>query len=56
MLSDARKITPQVAEEIISNKGKTIVMINCSLHATEIGASQMSMLLACDLATLLACS
>ncbi|HDP97987.1 MAG TPA: hypothetical protein ENN22_02250, partial [bacterium] len=32
------------------NQGKTVVMINCSLHATEIGASQMSMKLAYDLA------
>ena len=50
LLADPRKIDENEANEIIS-KGKTIVMINCSLHASEIGASQMSMLLAYDLAT-----
>lgn len=50
LLADPRKISDKKAEEIIS-KGKTVVMINCSLHATEIGASQMSMQLAYDLAT-----
>jgi len=50
LLADPRKIDDKKAEEIIS-KGKTIVMINCSLHATEVGASQMSMQLAYDLAT-----
>ncbi|MEZ5429331.1 MAG: M14 family metallopeptidase [Pyrinomonadaceae bacterium] len=32
-------------------EGKTIVAISCSIHSTEIVASQMSMLLAYDLAT-----
>lgn len=49
-LADPRKISLEEAEEIIS-AGKSIVMINCSIHATEIGASQMSMALAYDLAT-----
>ncbi|NOZ62169.1 MAG: hypothetical protein GXO74_10845 [Calditrichaeota bacterium] len=51
LLADPRKISPQQAEEIIRDKGKTVVMINCSIHASEIGASQMAMQLAYDLAT-----
>ncbi len=35
----------------LSIKGKTIVAISCSIHSTEIVASQMSMLLAYQLAT-----
>lgn len=50
MLADPRKITDQEAEELIE-EGKAVVMINCSIHATEIGACQMSMELAYDLAT-----
>lgn len=50
LLADPRKIDDRKAEEIIE-KAKTIVMINCSIHATEIGASQMSLQLAHDLAT-----
>ena len=49
LLADPRKISEKKADEIIS-KGKAVVMINCSIHATEIGASQMSMQLAHDLA------
>ncbi len=48
LLADPRKITDEEADKIIA-EGKTIVMINCSLHASEIGASQMSMQLAFDL-------
>ncbi|RKY85597.1 hypothetical protein DRQ09_07075 [candidate division KSB1 bacterium] len=50
LLADPRKITDVEAEKII-NDGKAIVMINCSIHASEIGASQMSMELAYNLAT-----
>ncbi len=50
LLADPRKISDKKAEEIV-DQGKAVVMINCSLHATEIGASQMSMKLAYDLAT-----
>ena len=50
LLSDPRLIDDQRAEEIIAS-GKTIIMINCTIHATEIGAAQMSMRLAYDLAT-----
>jgi hypothetical protein len=50
LLADPRRISESDANKIIT-EGKTIVMINCSLHASEIGASQMSTLLAYDLAT-----
>ncbi len=50
LLADPRKISDKKAEEIV-DQGKAVVMINCSLHATEIGAAQMSMKLAYDLAT-----
>jgi hypothetical protein len=50
LLADPRKISEEDAEKMIAD-GKTVVMINCSIHASEIGASQMSMKLACDLAT-----
>lgn len=50
MLADPRKITDEEAANIIA-EGKAIVMVNCSIHASEIGASQMSMELAFDLAT-----
>ena len=50
LLADPRKISDSEAEDIIS-KAKAVVMINCSIHATEIGACQMSMELAHDLAT-----
>ena len=45
MVKDAGEI-----EELIKN-GKTIVSISCSIHSTEIVASQMSMNLAYELAT-----
>ena len=50
LLSDPRKISDGEAEKMIAD-GKAIVMINCSIHATEIGACQMSMQLAYDFAT-----
>ena len=50
LLADPRKISDEQAEKIISD-GKAVVMINCTIHSTEIGASQMSMRLAYDLAT-----
>jgi hypothetical protein len=49
-LADPRKISDEEAQNIIA-EGKSIVMVNCSLHASEIGACQMSMELAYDLAT-----
>ncbi len=49
-LRDARDIEPGEAK-ILAKKGKVIVLITCSLHATEIAASQMSMEFAYNLAT-----
>ncbi|UCE43002.1 MAG: hypothetical protein JSV17_08660 [Candidatus Aminicenantes bacterium] len=50
LLADPRQISDEEAERMIG-EGKAIVMVNCSLHASEIGASQMSMELGYDLAT-----
>lgn len=50
-LADPRTITdPSELKKLIEN-GKTIVSISCSIHSTEIVASQMSMNLAFELAT-----
>lgn len=49
-LRDAGDLTPEAAKEL-ARKGKAIVLITCSLHATEIAASQMSMELAYKLVT-----
>ncbi len=51
LLADPRKISDEDAQRIIA-EGKAVVMVNCSIHASEIGASQMSMELAYDLATM----
>lgn len=50
LLADPRKISEEEAQRMIAD-GKTVVMINCSIHASEIGAAQMSMNLAYDLAS-----
>ena len=49
-LRDARNLTPEEAKKL-ARKGKVIVLITCSLHATEIAASQMSLELAYNLVT-----
>lgn len=49
LLADPRKISNEEAQRIIAD-GKSVVMVNCSIHASEIGASQMSMELAHNLA------
>jgi hypothetical protein len=49
-LRDARGLTPEEAKKLVE-EGKVIVFITCSLHATEIAASQMSMELAYNLVT-----
>lgn len=49
-LRDARGVTPEKAKKL-AKEGKVIVLITCSLHATEIAASQMSMEFAYNLVT-----
>ncbi len=49
-LKDSRGLSPEEARKL-AREGKTILLITCSLHATEIAASQMSMELAYDLVT-----
>ncbi len=49
-LRDPRLTTAEEARKL-AREGKAIVLITCSIHSTEIGASQMSMELAYDLVT-----
>nr|MBA3767031.1 hypothetical protein [Acidobacteriota bacterium] len=50
-LSDPRTVAGEAERERLIEQGKTIVAISCSIHSTEIVASQMSMQLAYELAT-----
>ena len=50
-LSDPRKITSPFQRDRLLANGKVVVTISCSIHSTEIVASQMSMQLAYELAT-----
>lgn len=50
-LADPRTISDDAERDRLLRDGKTIVAITCSIHSTEIVASQMSMQLAYDLAT-----
>jgi hypothetical protein len=50
-LADPRTIKDAAELESLVRNGKTIVSISCSIHSTEIVASQMSMNLAYELAT-----
>ena len=50
-LADPRTVKDQSELENLVKNGKTIVSISCSIHSTEIVASQMSMNLAYELAT-----
>ena len=49
-LSDPRGLSTEQAEALIG-EGKAVIAITCSIHATEVAASQMSMELAYNLAT-----
>ncbi|HHX11015.1 MAG TPA: hypothetical protein GX729_06585 [Firmicutes bacterium] len=49
-LAYPRGLGEQEAEGLIA-RGKTVVMLSCSIHATEVGAAQMSMELAYELET-----
>ncbi|HEU4934106.1 MAG TPA: M14 family metallopeptidase [Pyrinomonadaceae bacterium] len=50
-LADPRKVTNDLQRDRLFANGKTVVAISCSIHSTEIVASQMSMQLAYELAT-----
>ena len=50
-LADPRKITSSLQRDQLIATGKTVVAISCSIHSTEIVASQMSMQFAYELAT-----
>ena len=50
-LADPRKVSGPTQRDQLISTGKTVVVISCSIHSTEIVASQMSMQLAYDLAT-----
>ena len=50
-LSDPRLVTSEQERERLIHDGKVVVSISCSIHSTEIVASQMSMTLAYELAT-----
>ncbi|MCY7348095.1 MAG: M14 family metallopeptidase [Pyrinomonadaceae bacterium] len=50
-LADPRQIKDEAEMEKLVKTGKTIIAISCSIHSTEIVASQMSMNLAFELAT-----
>ncbi|MEP6706540.1 MAG: M14 family zinc carboxypeptidase, partial [Pyrinomonadaceae bacterium] len=48
-LADPRQVGGQDERDRLVSEGKTVVVISCSIHSTEIVASQMSMQLAYDL-------
>src|SRR5436190_5433168 len=50
-LADPRKVSNEIQRNRLIATGKTVVAISCSIHSTEIVASQMSMQLAFELAT-----
>src|ERR1044072_4755542 len=50
-LADPRKVINDLQRDRLFANGKTVVAISCSIHSTEIVASQMSMQLDYELAT-----
>ena len=50
-LADPRKVSDKLQRDRLIANGKTVVAISCSIHSTEIVASQMSMQLAYEFAT-----
>jgi hypothetical protein len=50
-LADPRLVRDDAERDALLRDGKTVVAISCSIHSTEIVASQMSMQLAYDLAS-----
>ncbi|MGH9944352.1 MAG: M14 family metallopeptidase [Pyrinomonadaceae bacterium] len=50
-LADPRLANTEAERDRLVREGKTVVVVSCSIHSTEIVASQMSMQLAYELAT-----
>ena len=50
-LADPRKVSSEAKADALIAEARTVVAVSCSIHATEVGAAQMSMLLAHLLAT-----
>lgn len=50
-LADPRKIPNEAERDRLIREGKTVVVVSCSIHSTEIVASQMSTQLAYNLAS-----
>jgi hypothetical protein len=50
-LADPRLIRDDAERERLVREGKTVIVVSCSIHSTEIVASQMSMRLAYELAS-----
>jgi hypothetical protein len=50
-LADPRLVQGEAERERLLREGKTVVVVSCSIHSTEIVASQMSMQLAYELAS-----
>jgi hypothetical protein len=50
-LADPRLVRGEAERDALTQAGKTVVAISCSIHSTEIVASQMSMQLAYELAS-----
>jgi len=50
-LADPRLVGSEAERERLLREGKTVVVVSCSIHSTEIVASQMSMQLAYELAS-----
>ena len=50
-LADPRLVRNEAERDALAREGKAVVVISCSIHSTEIVASQMSMQLAYELAS-----
>ena len=50
-LADPRLVRDEAERDRLMREGKTVVVVSCSIHSTEIVASQMSMQLAYELAS-----